>query len=100
MYIPDYIPAYSKNAVNLRTKHPDTGRPAHSSLLTAQSPSNDGIVGFYGLGYNFRPALRAGRLRVSQYRLVEKLINEGLDRWEAGELELEPVAVATTWGFE
>lgn len=42
----------------------------------------------------------AKELGVAQYSLVEKLIVEGLDRWEDGELELRRVAVVTSWGIE
>lgn len=42
----------------------------------------------------------AAELGVAQYSLVEKLILDGLDRWEAGQLELNVVAVVTTWGIE
>lgn len=42
----------------------------------------------------------AAELGVAQYSLVEKLINEGLDRWEAGELELRLKMVLVADGFE
>lgn len=42
----------------------------------------------------------AAELGVAQYSLVEKLINEGLDRWEMGEIELRRVAVVTSWRVE
>lgn len=39
-------------------------------------------------------------LGVAQYSLVEKLILDGLDRWERGELELRPKMVMVADGFE
>ena len=42
----------------------------------------------------------AKELGVAQYSLVEKLILDGLDRWELGELELRVKMVRVPGGFE
>lgn len=42
----------------------------------------------------------AGDLGVAQYQLVEKLLREGLDRYEAGDLELRPKLVVVADGLE
>ena len=42
----------------------------------------------------------AEKLEVAQYALVEKMISDWLDLYEAGEVELKKVAVVTTWGIE
>lgn len=42
----------------------------------------------------------AGYLGVAQYQLVEKLLRDGLDRYEAGDLELKPKLVMVADGLE
>ena len=42
----------------------------------------------------------AGDLGVVQYQLVEKLLRDGLDRYEAGDLELRPKLVVVADGLE
>ena len=69
----------------------------------ARYPSEEGRVkGTWDLRPETLERVRAAakELGVAQYALVEKLILDGLDRWEKGELELRVKMVQVPGGFE